>query len=136
MGAVTFSGRIEKANDDQRVFWAWLSVVETADGKTVVDLQGHVIEPAVLEAAADRFNEESRVADERHWDLSVGVVLQSVVTTREWQDMLGIPRGTLPVGWLVKVRVDDPVVWAKVKSGEYAMMSIGGEGQLEEITVA
>ena len=133
MSAISFTGPISKTEPDQQVLWAWLSVVEDAQGNVITDQQGHQIPVDVLEKAADGFMRHYRVSDERHRMSAIGTVIESMVTTREVQKMLGIPPNTQPVGWLVKVHVEDPAVWAKVKSGEYAMMSLGGDGELEEI---
>lgn len=133
VGAISFSGPIHKLAPDQQVFWAWLSIAELPNGEPLVDLQGHIIPVEELEKAADAFMRDYRISDERHRMSRTGTVIGSIVTTREVQKILGVPPGTQPVGWLVKVYVDDVEVWAKVKSGEYAMMSIGGEGELEEV---
>jgi hypothetical protein len=36
--------------------------------------------------------------------------------------------------WWVGFKVDEPEVWAAVKSGELPMFSIGGEGSYEEVS--
>lgn len=48
-------------------------------------------------------------------------------------DCLGIPEGTLPVGWWIGFKVLDEDVWEKVKSGEYPMFSIEGEAERVEV---
>ena len=47
--------------------------------------------------------------------------------------LLGIPDGTLPVGWWIGFKVTDEDVWAKVKDGTYPMFSIEGSAIREEI---
>ena len=54
-------------------------------------------------------------------------------TPEEKQEAIGIPPGTLPVGWWIGFHVTDPEVWEKVKNGEYSMFSIGGEAERIEI---
>ena len=46
---------------------------------------------------------------------------------------MGIPPGTLPVGWWIGFQVTDPEVWAKVKDGTYSMFSIEGTAQRVEV---
>ena len=42
---------------------------------------------------------------------------------------MGIPEGTLPVGWWIGFFVTDDDVWEKVKNGTYPMFSIEGEAE-------
>ena len=46
------------------------------------------------------------------------VLIESVVFTEEKMKAMGIPAGTLPVGWWIGFKVLDEDVWEKVKSGE------------------
>ena len=47
--------------------------------------------------------------------------------------VMGIPAGTLPVGWWIGFKVTDKEVWEKVKDGTYNMLSIEGEAERVEI---
>ena len=42
---------------------------------------------------------------------------------------MGIPEGTLPVGWWIGFQVTDADVWEKVKDGTYSMFSIEGKAE-------
>ena len=46
---------------------------------------------------------------------------------------MGIPEGTLPVGWWIGFQVTDADVWEKVKDGTYSMFSIEGEAERVEV---
>jgi hypothetical protein len=48
-------------------------------------------------------------------------------TPEKWEAM-GIPEGTLPVGWWVGFKVNDAEVWKAVKDGKYKMFSVHGSG--------
>lgn len=113
-----------------------LSVIELASGQVVTDLHDHVIYEPELEVAAYAFNLEFRAAGDRHglYDTpgSVGRLIESVVLTKEKQAAIGIPPGTVDICWWVGFQVDNPQTWNKILSGEYAMLSIGGDGYLED----
>ena len=63
----------------------------------------------------------------------VAKLIESVVFTEEKMKLLGIPAGTLPVGWWIGFQVQDEDVWEKVKDGTYSMFSIEGEAERIEI---
>ncbi len=46
---------------------------------------------------------------------------------------MGIPPGTLPVGWWIGFYVDDDEAWEKIKNGTYKMFSIEGTATRETI---
>ena len=47
---------------------------------------------------------------------------------------MGIPEGTLPVGWWIGFKVLDEEVWEKVRNGTYPMFSIEGEAERVDIS--
>ena len=61
------------------------------------------------------------------------VLIESVVFTEEKMKAMGIPSGTLPIGWWIGFKVLDEDVWEKVKDGTYSMFSIEGEAQRVEV---
>ena len=63
----------------------------------------------------------------------VAKLIESVVFTEEKMKLLGIPAGTLPVGWWIGFQVQDEDVWEKVKDGTYSMFSIEGEAERIEV---
>lgn len=120
-------------DEDKRLVFGWANVSVTVDGEQVLDLQEDMIDPEILEEAAYKFAELYRDGGEMHERTGVAVMVESVMLTEEKQTAMGIPAGTLPVGWWIGFRVLDDDVWEKVKSGEYNMFSIGGTAVREEI---
>lgn len=125
--------QIQKVDEDKRLVFGWANVSVTVDGEQVEDLQGDMIDPEELEAAAYKFVELYRDGGEMHERTGVGVMVESVVLTEEKQEAMGISTGSVPVGWWIGFRVIDDEVWGKVKSGEYPMFSIGGTAVRTEI---
>lgn len=125
--------RIRKVDEDKRLVFGWANVSITVDGEPVLDLQEDMIDPETLEEAAYKFAELYRDGGEMHERTGVAVMVESAMLTEEKQAAMGIPAGTLPVGWWIGFRVLDDDVWEKVKSGEYNMFSIGGTAVREEI---
>lgn len=124
---------IAKMDDERRLAFGWASVAIRVDGEQIEDWQNDMIDPEDLESAAYNFVELYREGGEMHEKGDVAVLIESVVFTEEKQEAIGIPPGTLPVGWWIGFHVTDPEVWEKVKNGEYSMFSIGGEAERVEI---
>jgi hypothetical protein len=121
-----------KLDEDQRVVYGWSSV--TVDkGRPVVDQQGDIITTEDLQKAVWEFMDSDRVSatmhgrDEAGRPVRTGRVVDSFVITRDVAKALGMSPDR--EGWLVGVKIDDPEVWAGIKSGVYTMFSIGGMGQ-------
>ncbi len=124
----------KKIDEDNQLVFGWLSVAVNKAGEQIVDLQGDIIEPVELEDAAYDFVLYARKAGEMHKRIEgIGRLVESMVFTVEKQQALGIPEGTLPVGWWVGFKIDDTDTWDKVKSGEYSAFSIGGKALREEV---
>jgi hypothetical protein len=125
------SGKVSKLEEDKCLVFGWASVVEK-DG-AVVDSQGDIIEPDELENAVYAYVLFKREAGEMHDTVEgVGKLVESVVLTVEKQKAMGLENTPLPVGWWVGYKLE-PDVFAKVKSGEYPMMSIGGTAEREQL---
>lgn len=122
---------IVRKDEDQQLVFGWASIAKTADGQTLVDYQGDVIDPEELEKSAYDFVLNSRATGEEHNPdkRGKGRMIESMVFTKEKQRALGIPEGILPEGWYVGFHIDDPDTWDKVKKGSYLMFSIEGTGE-------
>ena len=121
---------IQKFNDEQQLVFGFLSVSKDEQGNLIVDSQGDYIFPEDLEKAAYQHCLYSRRAGEMHKRIGVGRLVESMVFTKEKQQILGIPEGVLPeCAWWVGYRIDDPDVWGKIRGGDYAAFSIGGTGR-------
>lgn len=117
---------IYKAREDECLVSGWANVAINKDGSVPLDWQDDIISPATLEKAAIGFMLDYRGSGEMHKGSSKGTVVESIVFTKEKQQVLGIPDGVVPEGWFITVKVHDPEVFAKVKDGTYKMFSIQG----------
>jgi len=115
-----------KAKEDEQLVSGWANVSVNADGSIPLDWQDDVIAPEVLEKAAIGFMLNYRESGVMHDGGSVGTVVESIVFTKEKQEAIGIPEGTIPQGWFITVKIHDKDVFAKVKDGTYKMFSIQG----------
>ncbi len=131
---VTLSGEfaVAKTDDDAQVVFGWASVAQTAKGEDVIDSDNELIDPAALEAGAYEFVLNSREAGADHTGAPVGMLVESLVTTVEKQQALGLTGDELPVGWWVGYHIEDPAVWASVKAGERLMFSIDATALIED----
>ena len=125
--------KIQKTNDEKMLAFGWASVAVRASGEQIEDWQEDIIDPEDLENAAYEFVRLYRDGGEMHERGGVAVLVESVVFTREKQRLIGIPEGTLPVGWWIGFKVTDPSVWEKVRDGTYSMFSIEGEAVRVEV---
>ncbi len=121
--------KIAKSDDGKRLVFGWANVSMGADGELIEDWQGDIIEPEELENAAYEYVRLYRDGGEMHERGGVAVLIESVVFTEEKTQAMGIPAGTVPVGWWIGFKVLDDDVWEKVKDGTYSMFSIEGEAE-------
>lgn len=117
---------VYKARDEEQLVSGWANVALDKNGEAPLDWQDDVIAPETLEKAAINFMLDYRDSGEMHKGKSKGTVVESIVFTKEKQQAIGIPEGTVPEGWFITVKVHDPDVFAKVKDGTYRMFSIQG----------
>jgi hypothetical protein len=114
---------------DKQMIFGWASVV-TKDGKLIVDKQGDIIEPQVLEDAAYDYVLEARDHGHMHQTIGTGRLVESMVFTAEKQKALGIDLGF--EGWFTGFKVAAPEVWDAYRRGELPEFSIGGLAVSEE----
>ncbi len=125
--------KIMKSDDDKMLAFGWANVSMRVDGELIEDWQGDIIEPEELEAAAYEYVRLYGDGGEMHERGGVAVLIESVVFTEEKMQVMGIPAGTLPIGWWIGFKVTDEDVWKKVKDGTYPMFSIEGEAERVEV---
>lgn len=125
--------KIQKSDDEKKLAFGWANVSLTESGEQIEDWQQDIIDPEVLEQAAYQFVELYREGGEMHERGGAAVLIESVVFTTDKMKVLGIPEGTLPVGWWIGFKVTDSDVWEKVKDGTYSMFSIEGEAERVEV---
>lgn len=122
-------GEIEKKDDEKQLVFGWCSIAKQKDGTVVVDKQGDVLEDIdQMEKVAYDFVLHSRDGGEMHVRKGVSTLVESFVSTPEKWEAMGIPEGTLPIGWWVGFHVKDKGVWDKVKKKQYKMFSVHGSG--------
>lgn len=125
--------RIMKSDDEKMLAFGWANVSMRVDGELIEDWQADIIEPEELENAAYEYVLLYREGGEMHERGGVAVLIESVVFTEEKMQAMGIPAGTLPVGWWIGFKITDKDVWEKVKNGTYQMFSIEGESERVEV---
>jgi len=125
--------KIMKSDDEKMLAFGWANVSMRVDGELIEDWQGDIIEPEELENAAYEYVRLYGDGGEMHERGGVAVLIESVVFTEEKMQAIGIPAGTLPVGWWIGFKVTDEDVWQKVKDGTYPMFSIEGEAERVEV---
>lgn len=125
--------KIMKSDEDKMLAFGWASVSARIGGEVIEDCQGDIIEPGELEAAAYEYVRLYGEGGEMHERGGVAVLVESVVFTVEKMQAMGIPEGTVPVGWWIGFRVTDKDVWEKVRDGTYQMFSIEGEAERVEV---
>ncbi len=125
--------KIIKSDDEKMLAFGWASVSMRVDGELIEDWQNDIVEPEELEKAAYDYVLLYREGGEMHERGGAAILIESVVFTEEKMRVMGIPAGTLPVGWWIGFKVTDKEVWEKVKDGTYNMLSIEGEAERVEI---
>lgn len=129
MEDVTMDFAISKSNNDLKLVYGWANVSVNANGSIPMDWQDDVIPPEVLEKAAINFMRDYRGSGVQHQGDVQGVVVESLVFTKEVQHTLGIPEGCVPEGWFIVVQLTDQNLFNEVKKGTYKMFSIQGKAK-------
>ena len=126
---------VMKTDDDKRLVFGWASISITVDGEQLEDRQQDMIDPEDLEEAAYEYVLNFRDTGEEHISTmrKKGKLVESCVFTAEKQKAMGIPEGTIPVGWWIGFKIDDDAAWEKVKNGTYRMFSIEGRANREPV---
>ena len=126
---------IFKTDDDKRLVFGWASISITVDGEQLEDRQKDIIDPEDLEEAAYEYVLNFRDTGEEHISTmrKKGKLVESCVFTAEKQKAIGIPEGTLPIGWWIGFKIEDDAAWERVKNGTYRMFSIEGKANREPV---
>ena len=126
---------ITKKDEDKQYIFGWAKIAIDENGNQLVDRQKDLIDPDELEQTAYDYVEFYREAGEMHERGGAGVLIESIIFTKEKMKSLGIEEGVLPEGWWVGFHITDKSVWDKIKNGTYMMFSIEGKAkriQIEE----
>lgn len=126
---------IYKTDDDKRLVFGWASIAITVDGEQLEDRQKDMIDPEDLEEAVYDYVLNFRDTGEEHIPTmrKKGKLVESCVFTAEKQKAIGIPEGTLPIGWWIGFKIEDDAAWERVKNGTYKMFSIEGKANREPV---
>jgi len=124
---------VVKSNEDEQLVFGWANVSLTKEGDIPLDWQGDIIPPQVLEKAAYNFVLKYRETGEQHTGEYKGILVESVMFTKDKQRALGLPEGLLPEAWWVGFYIPDKAVYEKIKSGQYKMFSIQGSAKRLQI---
>lgn len=129
------SFNIFKTDNDKRLVFGWASVSITVDGEQLEDRQDDMIDPEDLEEAVYDYVLNFRDTGEEHIPTmrKKGKLVESCVLTAEKQKAMGIPEGTLPIGWWIGFKIEDDDAWERVKNGTYRMFSIEGKANREPV---
>lgn len=125
--------QIVKMDEAEHLVFGWASVAIRKDGEQIEDYQGDMLDADDLEAAAYAFNLDFREANAEHTGPVVGYLVESLVVTKAKLAALGLAEDALPQGWWVGFHVPDEAAWARVAKGDYAMFSIEGTAEREEV---
>ena len=126
---------IYKTDEDKRLVFGWASISYTVDGEQLEDLQKDMIDPEDLEEAVYEYVLNFRDTGEEHIPTmrKKGKLVESCVLTEEKQRAMGIPAGTIPIGWWIGFKIEDDDAWERVKNGTYRMFSIEGKANREPV---
>jgi len=124
---------LKAAETSEGLVSGWANVALQVDGTPPLDWQDDIIKPETLEKAAVNFMLDYRESGVMHEGDAKGVVVESMVFTKEKQAAIGIPEGTVPEGWFITVKIFDPVVREQVKNGTFKMFSIQGHAKRVEL---
>ena len=129
---VVWDAEISKADADKQQVFGWASVVEV-NGEPIVDLQGDQISVDEMERAGYEYVMKSRKGGDMHlrnnWEpIQKSEMIESFIVTPEKREAMGLP-DSVPSGWWVGFKVQDPSVWDMVKRGERTGFSIHGHGR-------
>ena len=126
---------ISKMDEDQNLVFGWANVPHPVGklGAPKIDLQDDQIWLEDLEKGAYEFVLNFRDADDMHTDPVVGKLVESMVFTPEKMEAMGIEKWEGNYGWWTGWKVNDDA-FAKVKSGDRSMFSIGGKAKMETVS--
>lgn len=123
-------GQFTRVNKASKTAWGWF-YVSKVNGEYVPDHSGDTWDIEDIQKTAHDFVCESRVGGEAHIWKGGAELVESIVFTKELQDVLGID--LKKEGWFGAFRILDADLLEKIEKGDYEMFSIGGTGQREEV---
>lgn len=133
------AGEIVAKNTKKKQVFGWAYIAYEHDGTLNVDKSGEFVDDIdELEKTAYTFVLKSRQGGVEH-DVSKvghGTMIESVVFTPEKLAVMGLPEGSLPIGWWVGYQVNDDETWEGVEDGRYTSFSIHGSATKKAVSDA
>ena len=137
----TFSahGQISKVDDEKRQVFGWASITDL-NGEPVVDRQNDWVDAEELEKAVYDYVLKSRIGGTMHERVgkskpkATSELIESIVITPEKIEKMGLPEGSLPLGWWAGFQVRDEDTWKDVKKGKLKSFSIHGMGKRHKVS--
>lgn len=124
---ISYNLTVDKNAEEQQLIFGFANVSVQEDGTPPKDWQGDIIKTVELENAAYNYVLHSGIANQEHVaNTDCGILIESMMFTKEKCAALGIPDGILPEAWWVGFYIPDKSVYQKVKDGTYNMFSIEG----------
>jgi hypothetical protein len=123
-------------NEELQMLFGWTYVAQRPDGEMVIDHSGEFVKEENfedLENATYIFNIAYRQADIRHSCVAKGILIESVVMTKEKQKAMGIPEGIVPLGVWQGYWFPDKDDWSEIRKMKSPMYSLYGSAVKELI---
>lgn len=128
------AGEIVKTDPARQHVFGWAYVTHDVGGEVNVDKSGDFVDTVEeIEKSAYDFVLKSRKGDADHTNVHGADMIESVVFTPEKIEKMGIPEGTVPLGWWVGFHVNDADTWARVERKELTSFSVHGKGTRAKI---
>lgn len=129
------SGEIVKTDPAQQIVFGWAYVTHDHEGNLNVDKSGDFADDIYdVEKTAYDFVLKSRNGDADHTNVKGSTMVESIIFTPEKIEKMGLPEGSVPLGWWVGFKVEDAAVWDRVVKGELTAFSIHGTGTRAKVS--
>jgi hypothetical protein len=124
-----WAGEIVKTDPAKQNVFGWAYVAISKDGQINYDHSGDFVDDLEeLEGTAYDFVLKSRASDADHSNVQGGTLIESIVFTPEKIEKMGLPVGSVPLGWWIGFHLDDAGTWDRVEKGELTSFSVHGKG--------
>ena len=123
-------------DEEQHILFGWAYIAQNPDGSQVVDHSGEFIKEenyGDLEMATYAYNIAFRDGDIRHSCKASGLLIESLVMTKEKQKAMGIPENTVPNGVWMGFYFPDDNDWNIIKNMKKPMFSLYGSAVKEYV---
>lgn len=120
-------GDIAKTDEAKQMMFGWAYVTHDREGNVNVDKSGDFIDAVEeIEKAAYDFVLSSRAGDFDHTNLKSAEMVESMVFTPEKIEKMGLPQGSVPLGWWIGFHIPDKADWEVAKTKK--AFSVHGKG--------